>query len=132
LQALLDKDSSIAIAFRHFPIENAHPMADGAARAAICAELQDRFAEMHTLLFETDEWRKSGDWAALASEAGVPNLTLFMTCLTGEVAEDRLEADRTLAEILGIRATPTFFYRSGAHVGYLDEKQLASLLESLP
>ena len=41
----------IRFAFRHFPLVEVHPHAFGAAAAAEAAALQDRFWEMHELLF---------------------------------------------------------------------------------
>lgn len=34
-----------------------------------------------------------------------------------------------LGDALGVTATPTFFYRFGAHVGYANEEQLLELIE---
>jgi protein-disulfide isomerase len=38
-------------AFRHFPLTGIHPDAQAAATAAEAAALQDRFWDMHELLF---------------------------------------------------------------------------------
>jgi protein-disulfide isomerase len=42
----------VCVAFRHFPLEQAHPHALLAAEAAECAAAQGRFWEMYDLLFE--------------------------------------------------------------------------------
>ncbi len=130
LKALVESDLEVTIGFRHYPLSAIHPKADGAARAAICAESQGRFVGMHSLLFESSEWQDTGDWRSLAEEAGVPDLTGFVRCLSGEAVEKRLEEDMRLAEALEVTGTPVFFYQFGAHVGYLDADQLVDLLES--
>jgi len=50
----------VALAFAHFPLTQIHPNAAGAHVAAECAGAQDRFWEMHDLLFEQQE-----EWADL-------------------------------------------------------------------
>lgn len=128
LEKLLESNPEVTIGFRHYPLSDVHPRAEGAARAAICAEAQGRFLGMHALLFESSEWQETGDWRLLAEEAGVPDLTEFVRCLSGDAVQKRLEEDRRLAEVLEVTATPVFFYRFGAHLGYLDQDQLAELV----
>lgn len=103
-------------------------MAEGAARAAICAEFQGRFRQMHSLLMETSEWQEDGEWVSLARWAEVPDVDEFETCLGGNRVERRLLEDRELADALGVTATPTFFHRSGAHVGSIDGERLNGLV----
>ncbi len=50
----------VALAFSHFPLTQIHPNAAGAHVAAECAGAQDRFWEMHDLLYEKQE-----EWASL-------------------------------------------------------------------
>jgi protein-disulfide isomerase len=52
-------DGGLRFAFRHFPLEDIHPYARGAAAAAEAAALQDRFWEMHDLLFRRARRRRS-------------------------------------------------------------------------
>jgi len=48
----------IAIAFLHFPLTQIHPNSGNASAAAVCAGEQDRFWQMHDLLFaKQDEWK---------------------------------------------------------------------------
>ena len=52
----------VAIAFLHFPITQIHPNAAIAHAAAQCAAEQDKFREMHDLLFEQqDVWARLPD-----------------------------------------------------------------------
>ncbi len=50
----------VALAFMHYPLTQIHPNAGFASFAAICAGEQDRFWEMHDLLFERQQ-----EWADL-------------------------------------------------------------------
>jgi len=129
LEAVMESLPDATIGFRHYPLTDIHPKAEDAARAAICAEEHGRFAELHSLLFESTEWRDTGDWKTLAEKAGVTDLVSYEHCLSREAAGRRLEEDMRLGDALGVTATPTFFYQFGGHVGYADEEQLADLIE---
>jgi len=129
LEAVLESHPDATIGFRHYPLTAIHPKAEAAARAAICAEEQGRFPQLHSLLFESMEWRDTGDWKALAEKAGVGDLVSYEDCLRGEAAGRLLEEDMRLGDALGVTATPTFFYRFGEHVGYANEEQLVELIE---
>ncbi len=50
----------VAIAFLHFPITQIHANAGNASLVAICAGEQDKFWEMHDLLFA-----RQAEWADL-------------------------------------------------------------------
>ena len=129
LEAVMESHPDATIGFRHYPLSAIHPKAEAAARAAICAEEQGRFPQFHSLLFESSEWRDTGDWKTLAEKAGVDDLFSYERCLRGKAAGRRLEEDMRLGDALEVTATPTFFYRFGKHVGYADEEQLVELIE---
>ena len=129
LEAVMESHPEVTIGFRHYPLTAIHPKAEAAASAAICAEEQGRFPQLHSLLYESAEWRDTGDWRALAERAGVSDLAAYERCLGSEAAEQRLEEDMRLGDVLGVTSTPTFFYRSGAHVGFANEEQLRELVE---
>ncbi len=54
-QKFLKDDPNLQFVFRHFPIKKKHPNAEICAEAALCAGDQDRFWEMHDLLFENNQ-----------------------------------------------------------------------------
>jgi len=124
LESVMESNQGIAVGFRHYPMTKS---AEEASIAAICAEFQGRFREANTIFFESGEWRSSRDWVSIAEEAGVPDLVAFGQCLGGEAARARLDEDLALAETLGVVGTPTFFFPTGVHMGYLDREQLAAI-----
>ena len=129
LEAVMESHPDATIGFRHYPLTGIHPKAEEAARAAICAEEHGRFPQLHSLLFESTEWRETGDWTALAEKAGVGDVVSYERCLGGEAAGRRLEEDMRLGDALGVTATPMFFYQFGGHVGYANQEQLVELIE---
>ena len=116
------------VVYRHFPLTAIHPAADGAARAAICAEEQGRFAQMHDHLFSTQDWYDDPDWEKEARDVAVPDLARFRQCLDSEATSQRLARDRAYAERLGIRGTPTFVSRGGKHTGVPTADDLQRIL----
>ena len=56
----------IRFAFRHFPLTQIHPHALAAAAAAEAAALQDRFWDMHELLFHRQKALKTTTCGCLA------------------------------------------------------------------
>ncbi len=54
-------DGNMRFAFRHFPLTSIHPHALAAAAAAEAAALQDRFWDMHELLFHWQEALEDSD-----------------------------------------------------------------------
>jgi formate-nitrite transporter family protein len=53
--------SRLRVVYRHYPLSGLHPHAQQAAEAAEAAEVQGKFREMHTLLFERQEALQTRD-----------------------------------------------------------------------
>jgi len=113
----LTKETGATLLYRHLPLSTIHPSAEGASRAAICAEEQGRFAQMHDHLYTTDAWFTNPKWEDEARAAGVPDIPRFTACLTSAATSRRLARDKQLASQLGIHSTPTFVGRGGTVVG---------------
>jgi len=58
-------------AFRHFPLTEIHPHALAASAAAEAASLQDRFWDMHELLFHGQDALEDDDLRRYAAELGL-------------------------------------------------------------
>lgn len=125
----LAAETGIGVVYRHMPLSAIHPRAEGAARAAICAEHQGFFPAMHERLFSDSGWQQSGDWMGLAIEIGIPNLPRFRDCLAAPETSERLSRDLALAERLGARATPTFAGLGGVASGVPRAETLREIAE---
>lgn len=128
LEAFLVDHPHVGVLYRHFPLRSIHPAAEGAARAAICAEAQGTFRQMHRRLFESSQWHSQRNWVAEASSAGVPNLSAFEACLNSPSTTARLAADEALAARLDVRGTPTFFTLSRARTGAMSRDDVRAFL----
>lgn len=97
--------------FRNLPLTTLHKNALAAAQAAEAARMQNRFWEMHDLLYENqDLWKddinpKSIFWK-FAADLGL-DTGRFMSDMADRQVNLRIEADQSAAAELGIDGTPT-------------------------
>ena len=99
----------VRFAFRHFPLTEIHPHAAGAAAAAEAAALQDRFWEMHDLLYHRQKALEDDDLRSYASELGL-DLARFDRDRADADMQARIERDVASGEATGVvRGTPRLF-----------------------
>ena len=114
--------------FRHLPLSHVHPHAELAARGAVAAAAQDRFWEMHDLLFAHQDELEVEDLVGYAADLGL-DVEEFLRALDDESTAERVRADVASAEASGARGTPTFFVNGRRHTGPHDARTLAEALE---
>jgi protein-disulfide isomerase len=110
--------------FRHLPLPDVHPHAEFASRAAVAAGAQERFWEMHDLLFEHQGELEYEDVAGYAADIGL-DIERFLRDLDEESTAIRVRADVASAEASGASGTPTFFIGGRRHTGPYDAETLA-------
>ncbi len=115
--------------FRHLPLVDVHPHAETAARAALAAQAQGRFWEMHDVLFSHQDELEHEDLAGYAADLGL-DVEQFLRDLDEEDVAARVRADVASAEASGARGTPTFFVGERRHTGPHDTESLARALEA--
>lgn len=101
-------DADVRFAYRHFPLEQPHPLALTAAEAAECAAAQGRFWQMHDLLFEGQPRleRINLDTYARNLELDMPR---FASELDTHAHLRRIRTDLKSGEQSHLRGTPGFF-----------------------
>ena len=103
--------ANLNFVFRNLPLTTLHKNALAAAQAAEAARMQNRFWEMHDLLYENqDLWKddinpKSIFWK-FAADLGL-DTGRFMSDMADRQVNLRIEADQSAAAELGIDGTPT-------------------------
>ncbi len=108
--------NQVQIVFHHFPLMKIHKNALVAAHAAEAARNQNKFWEMHDLLY-----RNQKDWSELddprpvlvsyAKQLGL-NLDAFNRDLESNLIDQKISADIQRGAAQGVQGTPTVFLDS--------------------
>jgi protein-disulfide isomerase len=109
LKLLLERFANrIRIVFRHFPLEEVHPHALGAAEAAECAGGQGKFWEMHDLLFANQDHLRLNQLHSYAERLGL-DMARYTAEMDDHVYLQRIREHMDGARRSGVRGTPAFF-----------------------
>jgi protein-disulfide isomerase len=98
----------VRIAYRHFPLEETHPHAFGAALAAEAAAGQQKFWPMHDLLFGNQRHLKPSQIRGYAQRLEL-DMVRYDADMKDTLYLQRVREDIDGGLLSGVRATPTFF-----------------------
>jgi protein-disulfide isomerase len=115
--------------FRHFPLSQVHPNAQGAAESAEYAGAHGRFWEMHDGIYENQERLGLSLLFALCGALGLSESGLRNALVTGEFAP-KVRNDFLGGVRSGVNGTPTFFINGWRHDGSYTFEDLASGIEA--
>lgn len=130
IEAVQGRGVPVRFAFRHFPLVQIHPHALHAALAAEAAGRQDRFWEMHDLLFHRQKALGDEDLRRYAAGVGL-DPDAFATDVAGRAGLDRIEEDVASGLAAGVQGTPALFL-DGAPLGSYDADALTAALGGTP
>jgi protein-disulfide isomerase len=121
-------EGGLRFCFRHFPLTEIHPHALAASGAAEAAARQDRFWEMHELLFRRQQELENDDLRRYAEELEL-DLALFDSDRTGDDVLARIRRDVDSGLATGeVQGTPTLFIDGMVHRGAYDTDALMEAL----
>jgi protein-disulfide isomerase len=113
--------------FRNFPITTSHPHAEQAAEAAEAAAAQDRFWQMHDVLYQNQQRLRDPDLRGYAESLGL-DVERFDKELAEHVHAARVREDFMSGVRSGVNGTPTFYINGARHD---DSYDLATMLAAL-
>ena len=119
--------SPLEVVFRHFPLSDIHPHALAAAEASEAAGRQDRFWEMHDLLFRNQLRLKAGDLARYAARLGL-DPARSESDLADPSTVARIQRDLDSGAESGVDGTPTLFIDGHRYEGPRDADSLSRAL----
>ena len=93
---------------RENPIASLHKNATNASIAALCAGDQDKYWEMHDMLFENQKELDVDNLKSFAGAIGLDTAS-FNECLDSKETEGQVRKDMASSAKLGMRGTPGFF-----------------------
>lgn len=126
---LSEYEGKILFVYRDFPLEHIHPNAFQAAETAHCAGDQNKYWEMHSLLFANQTQLDIDSLKKYASELGL-NLSQFDKCLDSHKYQEEIRRDIADGLKYQVNGTPTFFINGYRVVGGSYE-QLKSTIDLL-
>lgn len=124
----------VRIIYRHFPLDSIHDKAILAAQAAEAAGLQDRFWEMHDLLYDN-----FSAWSALSVDDFLAWVSDNVTSLDLDAAQFEVDfiSDEIVAlaqaawengQAIGLPGTPFMVINNAPYQGPMDSQSIASLI----
>ena len=105
-QLLAQNQEKLRIVFKHMPLPM-HQYAETAALAAIAAQRQGKFWEMHDALFQTQQWNDT-TVEKTAEKIGL-NMEKFHADISSPEVQTQLAKDSSDAQAANITATPSLF-----------------------
>ncbi len=109
-EVLAAHPDTVRVVFKHLPLSRIHPQAEPAARAAIAAQKQGKFWEMHDAFFALSEadWTQADVIETSAKKIGL-DMARFVSDWNSEETRMRLAKDIMDAQNADVAATPSLF-----------------------
>jgi predicted DsbA family dithiol-disulfide isomerase len=127
-QAAQKYGDKIRLVFRQFPLTAIHPNAQKAAEASLCAAGQQKFWEMHDLLFQNQSYLSVQDLKNRADRLGL-DVTAFNACLDGGKSAAIVHEDLAAGFRAGAEGTPASFVNGRFIGGNVPLDELSALID---
>jgi predicted DsbA family dithiol-disulfide isomerase len=118
----------VRIVFRQFPLTSIHPYAQKAAEAALCANEQGKFWEMHDAMFGDQTKLEVSGLKATAAGLGVDKAK-FDECLDSGRFAQRVKDDERAGTLVGVNGTPALFINGRSLSGAQPFDALAQVID---
>lgn len=123
-----DLGETLRFVFRNFPLSQIHPNALEAAYAAEAAGLQDKFWQMHDLIFEHQQELEDHNLISFAYFLDL-DVARFIEDMTSDAVHEKVRADFWSGVRSGVNGTPTFFINGKRHEGAYAYGELRAAIE---
>ena len=117
----------VRIVFRQFPLDM-HPNASKAAEAALCANEQGKFWEMHDAMFADQRKLAVADLKTTAGTLGL-DAASFGSCLDSGKHADKVKADIKAGTLAGVSGTPALFVNGRFLNGAVPFETIAEVID---
>jgi len=120
--------TQVKLIFKQFPLEM-HSQAEIAAQAALAAQQQGKFWQMHDLLFANRTKLSRQNILTLAGGLGM-DMIRFTRDMDAPETRKAVERDEAEGEQAGVGGTPTFFIDGQRYNGSLEMDAIRPILEA--
>lgn len=107
-QVLKAYPNEVKLVYKEFPLTSIHQNALNAAKAAVAAQKQGKFWEMHDKLFANQRTLSPDNLKQYAQQVGL-DTAKFEKDLTSPEVQKQIDDDMKLAQEAEVRGTPTLF-----------------------
>lgn len=113
IEQLLKDEPNLHFVYRYFPLENIHQNAEVSARSGYAANVQGKFSEMKSMLFENQQdWAESTNaqsiFVSYAQKLGL-DTNKFLSDMNSDAAKKFVADSLNQAVSAGLDSTPSFF-----------------------
>jgi len=120
--------------FTYVPMSFLGDESKDAAEAALCANDQGKFWEMHETIFANHNGENQGAYArarldTMAQNIGL-NMDQFKSCMDSSQHQGEVENYANVAKQAGVTSTPTFIINNGEPVGWSSWEGLKTQIEA--
>ena len=122
-----DYPDKVRVFFKHNPLPF-HADAPLASQAAVAAEAQGKFWQMHDILFKNQQNIKRPDLEKYAAEIGL-DVAKFKKDIDAPATKKRVDDDLELGKKLGVQGTPNFFVNGRPVRGAVPYEQFKSAVD---
>ncbi len=119
---------SLLFVFRNFPLTEIHPDAFNAALAAEAAGKQNKFWEMHDILYENQSRLDLEALEYYAEELGL-KVNTFQRELQSKALQEKVENDMESGLRSGVNGTPSFYINNEKYNEDYSESFLKAVIE---
>ncbi len=113
--------------FRHFPLSNVHEYAQIAAVAAEAAGRQNKFWEMHDIIFEHQSDLGDDIWPVFAQKLKL-KIPAFEKDMDDPALSEKVESDFESGIRSGVNGTPSFYINGDKYNGDYDFESLSEAI----
>lgn len=118
--------TQVRFIFKQFPLDF-HPQANLAAAAALAAQKQGKFWEMHDAMYATRDLSRAS-LLAMAEKVGL-NMQQFTADLASTQVKEAIVRDEQDGEAAGVDGTPALFINGQRYNGQIDLARLRPILD---
>ena len=116
--------------FRNFPLSEIHPQATIAALAAEAAARQDKFWEMHDMIFENQQSLSGSSILTFAAKLKL-DIEKFEAHFELPATREKVESDFESGVRSGVNGTPSFFINGEKYNESWDEEPFLDYLKTI-